>query len=324
MQSGRYLIVLIFFFTFLTALILLVSPIRMYNAKVTSFYTTFPGGTAHYTQLPNNTLTYAHIIIDNTGAGAYDLVNLYFEVRIRADVAVGGDITLVSRYWDKNLTVLTGNVTTIIISFNATYPHPQSRRLYIEILWGMDVHEERTERLAELTIGTDQEETFFNFQNNLMIIMAICTGLSLFIIITALKRDYKHYRSRRARRRPVPLPTIPPEPSPPPQPAPSPALVPPSIVAPPPTPPPSEPLPVDTMELIPCPQCGSKIDKTQIICSNCGYELPKCVVCNLVIDDDDEIETCTECGAVGHRTHFREWVHVKGSCPICKKNISFD
>ena len=79
--------------------------------------------------------------------------------------------------------------------------------------------------------------------------------------------------------------------------------------------------------MIICPKCKNNfyINKSgnTIMCSNCGYELPKCSICNLVVDDDDQIETCPECGAIGHRTHFREWVHIKGVCPICKKNISF-
>ena len=128
-----------------------------------------------------------------------------------------------------------------------------------------------------------------------------------------VKKDLKR-RRRKKRQLYPPLPTSTP-PSEPTSPATTPASTTPTT--------PAEPLPVERMELIPCPECGSKIDKTQIVCANCGHELPKCAICNLALDDDAPIETCPECGATGHRAHFREWVHVKGHCPICKKPISF-
>lgn len=336
MQSGRYLFGIVFFFVFLTALILLVIPVQMYNAKVTSYYTVPPNENIHYTQVLEYTNTSACIILDNTGGRCSDQINISFRVSIYADIEFSGDTELDYRDWDQNFTILKGEIKIIKLYFNATYPGSNTRKLYIQIAWGQDLTSENSARLAELYVGSVFElESLWTMKNMLVIAMALGLGIILFVITTALKRDFRRYKRRliRPRARPRTYETAPPTPTPPPPhvppsmaapaPAPPPAGPPTAPPAPPPTAPPSEPLAVETIELVPCPKCGSKIDKTQIICSNCGYELPKCVICNLIIEDDDEIETCPSCGAIGHRAHFREWARIKGICPICKQNINF-
>lgn len=47
----------------------------------------------------------------------------------------------------------------------------------------------------------------------------------------------------------------------------------------------------------------------------------KCMVCDLQLSSADEIVHCPHCGNLAHKDHLLEWLHVKGSCPICHQNI---
>ena len=319
MRSGRYIFGILIFFVFLTVLLIFAQPVGPGHSKITSYYTRY-NENIHYSQVQNGTNTTAYIIVDNTGRRAYDLINYSFEAAVLADITSSTDVYLEVQAWYENFTVLAGETKTIQVNFIATYPASPTRKLYIQVQWGEDSPYTDDAQLAELKVSSEfKVESFFILKNIMILMASIGMGVVLLIVVMAAKRDYQR---RRTRRHPQRAPT--PAPTPPVQPTPSPPLAPPSTITPPPTTTPSEPLPVETMELVPCPKCGSKIDKTQIVCPNCGYVLPKCVICNLIIEDDDEIETCPECGAIGHRAHFREWVHVKGTCPICKKHISFD
>jgi len=301
-------------------------PLTMGRAIVTGYFST-PEGNVHYSQMPENTNATAYIIIDNTRYNAYDLINYSFKVSVFADIVLAEDIEIASKHWTQNFTVLRGNVTTLKITFNTSiikdlYPSVTLRGYYILVEWGSSAYLIESHRIADLKVGeTYEQESFFTFQRVIILISSIAIGIIVFILIIAAKRDIQHYRARHRPQRPATPPSQPP-------PTPSPPVseeVPPSSTEPitPPSTTPTEPIPAEKMELIPCPYCGSKIDKTQSICPNCGHELTKCVICNLIIEEDDPIETCPECGAIGHRAHFHEWVHVKGTCPICKKPLSF-
>ncbi|MEM1659156.1 MAG: hypothetical protein QXK94_09000 [Candidatus Jordarchaeales archaeon] len=47
----------------------------------------------------------------------------------------------------------------------------------------------------------------------------------------------------------------------------------------------------------------------------------KCVVCLCEVKPSEDILTCPFCGAIGHRSHFLEWLKVKALCPNCKKSL---
>ncbi|MFX1562415.1 MAG: RING finger domain-containing protein [Promethearchaeota archaeon] len=47
----------------------------------------------------------------------------------------------------------------------------------------------------------------------------------------------------------------------------------------------------------------------------------KCIVCGLQIREGQEQVFCPNCGNPAHYSHLAEWVKVKGTCPICRKNI---
>jgi hypothetical protein len=46
-----------------------------------------------------------------------------------------------------------------------------------------------------------------------------------------------------------------------------------------------------------------------------------CRVCNLPLYDSEETEECPSCAALMHKTHFLEWLKIKGYCPNCKTHI---
>jgi hypothetical protein len=50
----------------------------------------------------------------------------------------------------------------------------------------------------------------------------------------------------------------------------------------------------------------------------------RCMVCNLAVYDGEEARWCRFCGGLAHRTHLLEWVHIKGTCPICKNRLEED
>ncbi|HUX98455.1 MAG TPA: zinc ribbon domain-containing protein [Candidatus Deferrimicrobium sp.] len=304
-------------------------PIGPGNSKITSYFSLPEGGT-HYSQIPEGYNVSAFVIVDNSGGNSVDLINYSFKVAVIADTLLSSDIPIAVKLWDENFTVLAGAQTQITIFFNSSiqedYPGETLKEIYIKVWWGEDLPYTDSYRLAGVKIGTTWKEvTFFTLKNIVVLIGCIGMALMLFLIVATARRDIQHSRKRTQDRRAARTASQHPPPS---QPTPSAARPSSAIPSHAPETSPEQiraaPLPSEAMTLIPCPQCSSKIDRTQAVCPHCGFELPKCVICNLLIDEDDEIQTCPECGAVGHRAHFREWVHVKGKCPICKNPISFD
>jgi len=46
-----------------------------------------------------------------------------------------------------------------------------------------------------------------------------------------------------------------------------------------------------------------------------------CIICHLSINSSDEIVQCPNCGVKAHKSHFLEWLKIKGRCPFCKSKI---
>ncbi|MFX1294420.1 MAG: zinc ribbon domain-containing protein [Promethearchaeota archaeon] len=319
MKSSRYLFGILFSLAFMTALIVFALPVGPGHSKITSYFTT-PEGNVHYSQVPEGINITAYVIVNNARTNAYDLINYSFKIAVWADLLLITDPEIISQIWIQNFTVVAGSIKTVKLTFNTsikeTYPAATLKEFYIKVEWGTGPTFQESHRLSGLTIGLTYEEVpYFTMRRLMIFFMAIGMGAVILLLILAAKKDFQRYLNKRRPKRPptIPLPPPPEQVSAPPSEIPSISL--PAI--------PIEPPPTERMELIPCPSCGSKIDATQIICPNCGQELPKCVICNLIIQDDNSIETCPECGAIGHKAHFREWVHVKGFCPICKKNLTF-
>jgi hypothetical protein len=47
----------------------------------------------------------------------------------------------------------------------------------------------------------------------------------------------------------------------------------------------------------------------------------KCCVCNLALNKGDEAVRCPFCLNVAHKDHMLEWLHVRGSCPVCQRRV---
>ena len=50
-------------------------------------------------------------------------------------------------------------------------------------------------------------------------------------------------------------------------------------------------------------------------------ERKTCCVCSLLIEPYDETARCPYCEAIGHTNHFKEWLHSRGICPLCRRKL---
>lgn len=50
----------------------------------------------------------------------------------------------------------------------------------------------------------------------------------------------------------------------------------------------------------------------------------KCAVCGKAIEIFDDESQCPICEAKAHTDHLRDWINMKGSCPVCKKPLALD
>lgn len=70
-----------------------------------------------------------------------------------------------------------------------------------------------------------------------------------------------------------------------------------------------------------CPNCSTLINLSEILCSNCGTEVPRCMICRIPIKDDQEIAQCPSCAYPAHKNHWDEWILMRKSCPRCRTPI---
>jgi predicted RNA-binding Zn-ribbon protein involved in translation (DUF1610 family) len=49
--------------------------------------------------------------------------------------------------------------------------------------------------------------------------------------------------------------------------------------------------------------------------------IDRCIICNLIIGENDEITKCPYCSGLAHRDHMLEYIKVKGQCPSCGKEL---
>ena len=50
----------------------------------------------------------------------------------------------------------------------------------------------------------------------------------------------------------------------------------------------------------------------------------KCSVCGKGMNIFDEQASCPLCNSSAHKEHLKEWVKMRNSCPVCKKEITLD
>jgi hypothetical protein len=97
-----------------------------------------------------------------------------------------------------------------------------------------------------------------------------------------------------------------------------------------------------------CVRCGAILAENASYCLRCGepiggVQLPKgpksalepirrarsnasligqrCMVCDLPVKRGEELVRCPHCNNIAHKTHMLEWLHVRGTCPVCGEHI---
>ncbi len=72
-----------------------------------------------------------------------------------------------------------------------------------------------------------------------------------------------------------------------------------------------------------CFVCGTIKEEADKLCT-CGSETVICSVCKLPLTYGITWAECPHCNWKAHQDHLREWIKMKGTCPVCKKNVSRD
>jgi len=77
--------------------------------------------------------------------------------------------------------------------------------------------------------------------------------------------------------------------------------------------------PEEESEEIRCMRCGAPIPETaEGGCPECGFNLTTCAICNQKLEFDDDISLCPHCNSQFHDIHIKEWLKIKGACPVCR------
>lgn len=78
-----------------------------------------------------------------------------------------------------------------------------------------------------------------------------------------------------------------------------------------------------------CSTCGASLSRQPAAASSITEENTRsskedtgiCMVCKIGLQPSDQIVYCPLCGNPAHKTHMLEWLHVKGTCPICGQHL---
>ncbi len=78
-----------------------------------------------------------------------------------------------------------------------------------------------------------------------------------------------------------------------------------------------------------CPRCKADLDPHELIDDSLEETAPTpssglqhlCMVCNSAIVTTDSALQCPHCGGKAHRSHFLEYLKVKGACPHCQTQL---
>jgi hypothetical protein len=71
-----------------------------------------------------------------------------------------------------------------------------------------------------------------------------------------------------------------------------------------------------------CFECNEIIKEINNPCPKCNALLPLCTVCKGALLVSDFIVACPYCKHESHSTHIKEWLKIKGECPICKNSLN--
>lgn len=69
-----------------------------------------------------------------------------------------------------------------------------------------------------------------------------------------------------------------------------------------------------------CVNCEAMVGTTWDTCLNCQLEIDRCIVCKLLISENEETMTCSGCERKGHTPHIKRWIQIKPICPTCRSS----
>jgi hypothetical protein len=70
-----------------------------------------------------------------------------------------------------------------------------------------------------------------------------------------------------------------------------------------------------------CSYCKNETSLIKRACSQCGADLPLCMICLNAIGVNEKIKVCPHCKNIAHADHFDAWLEKSNHCPVCKKKI---
>ena len=76
--------------------------------------------------------------------------------------------------------------------------------------------------------------------------------------------------------------------------------------------------PVISKRIVTCYKCNSNIDFATDLCSSCGVPAPRCIICLIDLNYNEDIGTMECCGSLAHKGHLMSWLTDHDTCPICK------
>jgi hypothetical protein len=56
-------------------------------------------------------------------------------------------------------------------------------------------------------------------------------------------------------------------------------------------------------------------------CWNCKKDIPRCLICNNIVEREIEISRCKSCDNIFHVNHLQTWIRFNPKCPVCKEEI---
>jgi predicted transcriptional regulator len=73
-----------------------------------------------------------------------------------------------------------------------------------------------------------------------------------------------------------------------------------------------------------CFSCGVLLQDYKKPCPSCNAVPPICSVCKGAMSSADDLVACPHCRHEAHPLHIKEWLKIKGECPVCRNKLRSD
>ncbi|MCE7748063.1 MAG: hypothetical protein GPJ51_06680 [Candidatus Heimdallarchaeota archaeon] len=70
-----------------------------------------------------------------------------------------------------------------------------------------------------------------------------------------------------------------------------------------------------------CPHCMRPNPITRRECWNCKKDMPRCLICNNIVERETEISRCKSCDNIFHVKHLKTWLRFNPKCPVCHQEM---